>query len=568
MNTRLHTPSAAAAPVAPIWTTGSTELIQTGTWRASLPRHVQASAPCHGACPVGGDIAEWIGLARARDFEGAWQVLTRHNPFPAIAGRICHHPCESACNRAGYDEALSICKLERFIGDQALHQRWRFPTPPAALRGNVGIVGGGPSGLSAAFQLRRMGFAVTVYEAQAQLGGVMRYGIPTYRLGREVLEGEIERILALGITVECNTRLDDAPALERLRARHGAVYLACGAGRSKRLAQVDYSRAWACDGARFLAAANAGEPLRLGQRVVVVGGGSAALDAARSARRLGHTVTVLALESRAQMPAQHEEVQEALEEGVTLVCGARLERVLEQGAEGLSLQCVRVQFVPGATRGAFTVQALAESGFALQADAVLTSIGQDPDLNGLAQELSRQGALVWTDAHGATSLDGVYAGGDMASMARFVTEAVGMGKRAAWAMAQALAPEGLGAAPHPAAVPRYDAGQAPVPLAAIATHYRPHAPRVPARVLDVSERLVRGDEVQLGLELEQALAESERCFSCGTCIRCDNCVVYCPDMAVKRVEQGYSVLTDYCKGCGMCVKECPTGSMVLQEEVR
>ena len=163
----------APVPVPTTWTTGSTAVIKTGTWRASLATHIKAPAPCHGACPVDGDIAEWIGLARARDFRGAWEVLTRHNPFPSIAGRICHHPCETACNRAGYDEALSICKLERFVGDQAIAQGWGFEVP-SAIAGSVAIVGGGPSGLSAAFQLRRMGFAVTLYEAQPELGGLMR----------------------------------------------------------------------------------------------------------------------------------------------------------------------------------------------------------------------------------------------------------------------------------------------------------------------------------------------------------------------------------------------------------
>ena len=554
--------------IAPIWTTGSTAVIKTGTWRASLAQHIKAPAPCHGACPVNGDIAEWIGLARNRDFEGAWQVLTRHNPFPAIAGRICHHPCETACNRAGYDEALSICKLERFVGDQALQHDWHFPKPSLERPVSVGIVGGGPSGLSAAFQLRRLGFSVTLYEAQAQLGGVMRYGIPAYRLSRDVLDGEIARIVALGVEVRCSTRLNQAQDLSDLRSRHDAVYLACGAARSKRLPNLDYTQPWVCDGAHFLAAANAGQALQLGKRLVVVGGGSAALDAARSARRLGHAVTVLALETREQMPAQHEEVQEALDEGVEFVCGARLEKAADRGSAGIALHCVRVQFVPGAVRGQFTVHPVPDSGFVVAADAVVTSIGQDPDLGGLVQSLSNQGNLVVTDAQFATSMDGVYAGGDMTSMARFVTEAVGMGKRAAFAIARTLLPDDATADAMPWAQPRYDVGRPLVPLDAISIHYRPHAARAPAQLLDVQQRLARSDEVQLGLELEQMLLESERCFSCGTCIQCDNCVVYCPDMAVKAVGSGYTVLTDYCKGCGMCVKECPTGSMVRQEEVR
>lgn len=564
--TTMQSPAAgAAAPVPTTWTTGSTEAIKTGTWRASLAKHIKAPAPCHGACPVNGDIAEWIGLARGRDFQASWQVLARHNPFPSIAGRICHHPCETACNRAGYDEALSICKLERFVGDQALAHGWAFEPAAAPQPGHVAIVGGGPSGLSAAHQLRRMGYAVTLYEAQPELGGLMRYGIPAYRLSREVLDGEIARIIAMGVTVHCNHRIDGAEGFTRLRDQHDALYLALGAARTKRLPSLDYSQPWVCDGAAYLALANAGRPLALGRRLVVIGGGSAALDAARSARRLGHQVTLLALEQRAQMPAQTEEVVEALEEGITLVDGARLDSVLDGGAAGLSLNCTRVAFVPGAQRGQFTLTPIQGSAFAMGADAIVSSIGQDPDLSVLGEGFAAAGGLLATDAHLATNVAGTYAGGDMTSMARFVTEAIGMGKRAAHAIDGELRQREGGAGKAPTA--RYG-NEALVPLAAISTFYHPTRARARTELLDAQERLRRDAEVQLGLDIEQALGESERCFSCGTCINCDNCVVYCPDMAVKRVGDGYMVLTDYCKGCGVCVKECPTGSMTMQEELR
>ena len=557
--------SASAALVPTTWTTGSTDAIKTGTWRASLAKHIKAPAPCHGACPVNGDIAEWIGLARARDFQGSWQVLARHNPFPSIAGRICHHPCETACNRAGYDEALSICKLERFVGDQALSQKWAFAPAAAPRAGHVAIVGGGPSGLSAAYQLRRMGYAVTLYEAHAELGGLMRYGIPAYRLSRDVLDGEIARIVAMGVTVHCNHRIDSAEGFRRLREQHDALYVALGAARNKRLPTLDYSQPWVCDGATFLASANAGQPVALGKRLVVIGGGSAALDAARSARRLGHEVTLLALEQRAQMPAQVEEVVEALEEGIMLVDGARLDGVTDCGAAGLTVACSRVAFVPGAQRGQFTLTPIEGSGFTLAADAIVTSIGQDPELAVLGEGFAAAGGLLKTDAQLATSSDGVYAGGDLTSMARFVTEAIGMGKRAAHAIARAL--QQRAGATEPAAASGYG-DESLVPLAAISTFYHPKRERAQTHLLDVAQRLQRDTEVQLGLEIEKALAESERCFSCGTCINCDNCVVYCPDMAVKRVGDGYIVLTDYCKGCGVCVKECPTGSMTMLEERR
>lgn len=543
-------------PVPPIWTTGTTEVFKTGTWRAALPQHIRAPSPCHAACPVDGDIAEWIGRTRARDFRGAWEVLTRHNPFPAIAGRVCHHPCEAACNRGGFDEPLAICKLERFVGDMAIEQEWAFEPPPVERAERVAVVGGGPSGLSAAFQLRRRGWRVTLFEARPELGGLMRYGIPSYRLARSVLDAEIARIVALGVDARCGEPLATPDDLARLRREFDAVYLATGAQRTKRLPQLDYAQPWVIDGAEYLALSNGGAPPALGRRVVVIGGGSAAIDAARSARRAGHDVTILALESRAQMPAQRDEVVEAIEEGVALVDGAML-RGVRESAGGLKLDCIRVRFAPGVQRGQFTVEAIAGTDFTLGADAIVTSIGQDPDLAPL-RSLEAQGALLKVDARQATSAQRVYAGGDLASMARFVTEAVGMGKRAALEIDRAL--RGSPAAARTA--------EPPVPLAAINTYDYPKQPRAAEARLDAAQRLACAAEVQLGLEIEQALAETQRCFSCGTCIFCDNCVDYCPDLAVKRDGAGYTVLTDYCKGCGLCVRECPTGSMKMVEEAR
>ena len=555
-------------PVPSTWTTGTTEGIKTGTWRAALPKHIRAPSPCHAACPVNGDIAEWIGRARARDFRGAWEILTRHNPFPAISGRICHHPCESACNRSGYDEPLAICRLERYVGDQALAQGWSFGASDVTRKERIAIVGGGPSGLSAAFHLRRQGYAVTLFESRPELGGVMRYGIPPYRLARSVLDGEIARITALGIEVRCGESIATQEEFARLRAEFDAVYLAVGAQQPKRVPTLDYTKPWILDGAGYLARASKGLPPALGKRVVVIGGGSAAIDVARTARRAGHEVTILALESRSQMPAQREEVAEAIEEGIGLIDGAMLTAAHATQDGHLACAGVRVRFEPGTARGRFSVAALPDTQFAFDADAIVTSIGQDPDLGTFVPVLETDGALLQVDGSQATSGEGVYAGGDVASMARFVTEAIGMGKRAAREIDGMFRRRAQDAGRFQTK-PVGGADDEPlVELAAINTFYYPEQARAVERRLDAAERLARDVEVQVGFDVEQALAESARCFSCGTCIECDNCVVYCPDLAVQRAPGGYVVLSDYCKGCGLCVKECPTGSMTMIDEAR
>jgi NADPH-dependent glutamate synthase beta subunit-like oxidoreductase len=542
-----------------IWTTGSTEVFKTGTWRAALPQHIHAPSPCHLACPVGGDIAEWIARARERDFAGAWQVLTRHNPFPAISGRICHHPCEAACNRAGYDESLAICRLERYVGDRALAEGWAFTLPASERPQRIAIVGGGPSGLSAAYHLRRRGYRVTIFEARAELGGLMRYGIPSYRLPRPVLDGEIARVVALGVDVRTSATLRTPAAFEGLREEFDALYVAIGAHCQKRLPRLDYTKPWVLDGADYLARSSGGQVPALGKRVVVIGGGSAAIDVARTALRSGHEVTLLALEIRPQMPAQHEELIEALEEGVTLVDGAMLTEASEATKAGVVLRCVRVRFEAGATRGQFTVTTLPGTEFTLAADAIVPAIGQDPDLALTGDALETDGALLRVGPRQATSVERVYAGGDVASMARFVTEAIGMGKRAAHEIDRVLG----GGAERGSEAP-----EAVVTLERINTFYHPRQARSAAERLPAAERVASGGEVQQGFDPDQALAETARCFSCGTCITCDNCVHFCPDLAVRREADGYVVLADYCKGCGLCVEECPTGSMKMLEEVR
>ncbi len=540
-----------------LWSNTTTEGRLTGTWRTASPDYQDIPSPCHGACPVNGLIAKWIRQVSDKDYHGAWTTLVDNNPFPSIAGRICHHPCETSCNRVEHDAAVSICALERFVGDMALKEGWQFPKPVKQLKQSVAVVGGGPAGLSAAYQLARRGFRVSLYEARDQLGGLLRYGIPAYRLDKGILDAEINRIVALGVEVNLNAGVADAGALKALREKHDAVFLATGATRSKALPGLDYSQNWVVDSAAFLASTNAGEPCDLGQHLVVIGGGSAAIDVARTARRLGRKVTILALEPDALLPAQRAEVVEAQEEGIEFVCGAMMQSVVAS-ADTLTLNCTRVDFEPGESRGEFSISEIENSEFTLSAGGIIPSIGQDVDLAKYGDLMARAGPVIGTDGNWQTSSPGIFAGGDVASMDRFVTQAVGMGKDAAIAIARFVDPE------QPATESWSDPEAA---FGVINTAYHSSEERNTPANTAVDTRLQSFQEVQQKLSTRAAQIEAARCFSCGTCIYCDNCFYYCPDMAITKLDQGYEVKTDYCKGCGLCVAECPTGAINMREEL-
>jgi NADPH-dependent glutamate synthase beta subunit-like oxidoreductase len=485
-----------------------------------------------------------------------------------LRGASATGPASTPCNRAGYDEPLAVGRLERFVGDVAIAQGYAFAPPAIERQERVAIVGGGPSGLSAAFQLRRLGYRVTLIESRGALGGLMRHGIPSYRLARDVLDAEIARVVATGVDVRLNEAIATPQAWRALRAAHDAVYVATGAQRPRRVPSLDYRHAWVVDGAAWLEAANAGTPPALGRRIVVIGGGSAALDVARSARRAGHEVTILALEPRARMPAQREEVDEALEEGIVLRDGAMLVRATTR-RRAVWLECTRVRFEAGERGGSFTVTPVEGGMFALAADAIVTSVGQDADLDalhGLPTGRRAGDRRCEPGCSGRAHVGGRRRREPRALRDRGDRAGAAGGVRDRCGAARARRRERRDAGAHDAT--GTTSRDASVPLAAIATHAHPRVARSAARRRDAVERVAGGDEVQVGLDVAEMLAESARCFSCGTCIGCDGCVVVCPDLAVERTDGGYRVLGDYCKGCGLCVAECPAGAMDMVEEAR
>jgi 2-oxoacid:acceptor oxidoreductase delta subunit (pyruvate/2-ketoisovalerate family) len=521
---------------------------RTGTWREQCPEYVHLDPPCATACPAGEAVQKWLYAAEDGSYEDAWRLLVRANPLPAVMGRVCYHPCEAACNRGQVDQPVGINAVERFLGDLALSEGWSLPNPGPSTGHRVLVVGSGPCGLAAAYHLRLLGHAVTVRESQAHPGGMMRYGIPRYRLPREVLDAEINRILDMGVNLETGVAVTDVAA-ELGDSGFDAVLVAVGAqtGRRAYLPAADSARV--LDAVRMLHdLEDAGPPL-LGRRVVVYGGGNTAVDAARTARRLGAEDAVIVYRrNRDRMPAADSEVREALQEGVLV----RWLSTIAQVDPG-EVQVERME--------------LDDHGFpqptgeleTLAADSVVLALGQTSDLGLVAgTEATTTDGSVVVDSGFMTGQPGVFAGGDAVAGPRTATSAVGHGARAA---------QGIDAWLRGATVPA-PAPLRPAELGRLNTWYFSDAPHAVRPRLDAARRSATFEEVVTGLGPETALYEARRCMSCGNCFECDNCFGFCPDNAIVKLGpgKGFVVDLDYCKGCGICATECPAGAIEMIAE--
>ena len=535
---------------------GSSLANKTGSWRTERPLYRNALPPCNDACPAGENIQGWLYEAEEGSYERAWNVLVTDNPFPAIMGRVCYHPCQSACNRAQLDQPVGINSVERFLGDAALSDGWQLPAPAADTGRHVLVIGAGPSGLSAAYHLRRFGHRVTIREAGPKAGGMMRFGIPAYRLPRDVLDAEIDRVLALGIDLELDTRVDNVLAA-MTDDGFDAVFLAVGAHIGKRAYIPAGESAHILDAGSLLRGMEDDSQPLLGRRVVVYGGGNTAMDAARTAKRLGADEAIVVYRrTRDRMPAHDIEVQEALEEGVLMRWLSTIKHV-DAGTmlvERMELDDTGFPQPTGETEE-------------LAADSLVLALGQDVDLSLLdgVPGLEIEDAVVRVDERMMTGHPGIFAGGDMVPSERTVTVAVGHGKQAARNIDGWLRGEQFVHAPRP-------------PLATfdtLNTWYYTDAPKTVQPALDVARRVSTFDEVKQGLDESTALFEARRCLSCGNCFGCDNCFGVCPDNAVLKLPRGseagdngrdYAFDLDYCKGCGICVHECPSGAIVMVPE--
>ncbi|MGJ0558351.1 NAD(P)-binding protein [Methylocystis sp.] len=532
---------------------GTSRSDRTGSWRTERPVYVERRPPCSSGCPAGEDVRAWLGDAATDEsgYERAWRTIMETNPFPAVMGRICYHPCETACNRGMLDEAVGINSVERFLGDRALDAGWQVTARPATGR-HVLVVGAGPSGLAAAYHLALLGHAVTVKEAASAAGGMMRFGIPAYRLPRAVLDAEIDRILDLGVTLELGEAVTDLGST--LSAGHyDAAFLAVGAQVSSRAYLPAGSAAHVLDAVALLhdAAGTDPGPPALGRTVAVYGGGNTAIDAARSARRLGATDAVVVYRrTRDQMPAHDSEVQEAEEEGITFRWLSTIDHV-HDGSLTLERMELDQDGFPQPT-GELEV---------LAADSVVLALGQDTDLSLLSgfDGVTVRDGVVEVDGLQMTGRPGVFAGGDMVPGERSATTAVGAGRRAAGAVDAWL--RGTGSTPTPVP-PSAD-------FASLNTWYYEDAPRSHRARLEAVRRSSTFDEVVHGLDTETAQYEARRCMSCGDCFSCDNCFAMCPDNAIVKLGMPgapYAIDLDYCKGCGLCATECPAGAIEMVPE--
>ncbi|MGA2295252.1 MAG: NAD(P)-binding protein [Acidimicrobiales bacterium] len=527
---------------------GSSRANHTGSWRVERPVYVDRLPPCNDGCPAGENIQQWLYDAESGDYETAWRQLVMDNPFPAVMGRICYHPCESACNRGQLDEAVGINAIERFLGDLAIERHWPLPSSGPDTGKRVLVVGAGPAGLSATYQLRRLGHQVHLVDAGPQLGGMMRYGIPAYRLPRDVLDAEIDRIVAQDVEVSLNHTVHDIES-ERREGGYDAVFLGVGAQLARRVDIPSGDTSRILDAVSFLHRVASDDPPLLGRRVAVYGGGDTALDSARTARRLGASDAVIVYRrTREQMPAHESELQEALKEGITVRWLSTINHY-DDGQLIIEKMRLNEQGFPEPT-GEFEE---------LGADSLVLALGQDTDLSLL------EGSTDITIDDGVVEVSpammaggGIFAGGDAVPSQRTATIAIGHGKRAARGIDAFLAG-------------RDDVDQVRAELATferLNTWYYADADRSHRPELEIARRQSTFDEIVGGLTEENALFEARRCLSCGNCFECDNCFGVCPDNAVIKLGPSlrYEVNYDFCKGCGICVSECPCGAIDMVPE--
>jgi NADPH-dependent glutamate synthase beta subunit-like oxidoreductase len=540
-------------------------LFPTGNFRSFRPVYRDKTPPCNHACPTGEKIQKYLDYVKHERFLDGYLTILEDNPMPSVTGRVCYHPCETACNRGEHDEPIGIRNVERFLGDFGLDLPENPITaglPPLSGR-TVAIVGSGPGGLACAYHLRRRGHASVIFEALPRAGGMLRGGIPHWHLPEEILEAELEKITGLGgIEIRCSTRVGTDLSWDDLLG-YDAVFLALGQDVGRRIDIEGADTRGVVGAMEFLREAGFRRPVKVGREVLVIGGGNTASDAARSAVRLGGgNATIVSLEAWDELLIQPEDLAQVVEEGVRFTTNTAVTRILSDGSAVTGAVLCEARLAKDAS-GRVVPEHVPGTERQVECDTVLVAIGQTQVLDWLPERLVERGLIhaegtgrVTDPASAATQPHGkVFVGGDVARGPAMVVDALGDGKRAAHAIDDLL--RGQAASSN---------GQVEVmPYSGLNPAYFPHAPRIEAPLTPPAERVAGQQiEVTLAYSREEAVAESDRCMSCGVCNGCDNCYVVCPDVSVMRDEREnghYEIRTTYCKGCLVCVQECPTGCL-------
>ncbi|WP_455211835.1 NAD(P)-binding protein [Kaarinaea lacus] len=551
---------------------GTTLRYATGTWRVQKPVHAHRNAPCHAKCPAGEDPQAYLALVEAGQWQQAWRHIVDVNPLPATTGRVCPHFCESACNRGFYDEAIAIHAVERYLGDEALKQQWALPSHNSTqMKERIAVVGAGPAGLSCAYQLIRLGYGVTLFDAMPNAGGTLQSALPEYRLPRDVLNAEVERILAGGITFEPNKRLGRDLSLAELQNDYQAIFL--GPGNQK-------SRPWAVDGVVPRDLHQALDLLKewttvgtvpVQKSAAVVGAGNTAVDIARILRRCGvpevHLVAHKAIPAPGvpdedAMDATLREIQQAMEEGVIIHEHRGIRRLILRGERVVGIELVHMKKLPD-VQGRLQRVAFEGTETVLKVEHVIPAIGQIVDAQGMESIVNDKGVIEVEPSFRALHQQNIFAGGDAVG-AGTVTAAVGHGRYAATAIDAYLRGNSpVAQSGHADDFIAYDG---------INIHYYEKASRPAEPTLEVSDRTDL-QEVVKTLAATDISHEAQRCFSCGNCLACDNCWTLCPDSAVLKTQESasdgshYVFDYTYCKGCGLCANECPCGYIAMEAEV-
>ena len=524
----------------------------TGSIRKSKPEYVDFFPPCNNACPAGENIQAWLSLAQEGKIEDAWRKLTEQNPMAAIHGRVCYHPCENSCNRKDLDSSVSIHAVERFLGDEALKNNWQF-YPPKTLTGKkIMIVGAGPSGLSAAYHLRKLGHEVTIFEAGPVAGGMMNFGIPAYRMPRNILQAEIKRIENFGVKIVLNYKVQDI-LKEKENGGFDAVFVAIGAHLAKKVNIPAQEASKILDAVSFLKDAdeNSDNKPLLGRRVAIYGGGNTAMDAARTAKRLGaDEAMIIYRRDREHMPAHEFEVDEALSEGVKIHWLSTIKNMETSSITVEKMQVVNGKAVP---TGEYET---------LEADSLILALGQEADTDFLKHiegiTFKEDGTTVEVNPSMMTGYPGIFAGGDMVPSERTVTIATGHGKKAARNIDAWLRNSTY---EKPANNPL-------VTIEKLQIWFKTNAEAKAQQHLEIEKAVETFDEIVAGYTTEEAVYEAQRCLSCGNCFECDSCYGACPEGAISKngKGEGYTINYDLCSGCGVCAEQCPCHAldMVLE----